>query len=1011
MNKIFRCFLLFSCFIGFGLILKANPKRINHLNSAITQQIQNSIVGNISDKDGQPIIGATIKVKGTTIATVSDLDGNFTMKASLNSLLEISYVGYQTKGVRWTGQFLKIILLEDNKTLDELVVVGFGTQKKVNLTGAVSSVDSKKLAGVPATNLTSMLEGKLPGVSITQTTGIPGRENTSIRIRGVGTMNNANPMILVDGIEASMDDINPNDIESVSVLKDAAAAAIYGTRAANGVILVTTKKGSSSAPKLTYNGYIGWQKAIHLPKHLSSAEYAELYNEGLKNEGASPAYTDEEIKKYRDGSDPDKYPNTDWIDALLKGSGFTYNHTLNVTGGSDKTHYMMSMGYYDQKGLTKNTDYQRYNIRINLDSKVAKCITVGMNSSLSYRTIDVPSNPYSNSNDISQFFRQANRIPNTYVNRYSDGSWGRHIDGNPIAWIESGGKNTSHYSHVLGSVYGEVNIIDGLTLKGIAGVDYTIDEGKSHIVEITYANGTVQGPNSVSDYWAKNMTTSLQALLNYNKTFGMHSIKCLLGVSREAYKYHTTSAYRKNFPSNELTELNAGSTDGWSNSGTSLDANLGSYFGRINYEYANRYLVEANLRVDGSSKFARGHRWGTFPSFSAGWRVSEEKFMKQYEWIDNLKIRSSWGKLGNHRTSDYQYIATIGLGQNYPFNNAISDGAAQTTANNENITWETTTEFNLGIDFSMKKGLFNMSVDYYNRYTDDILTTVPVTYLYGLTAPVSNAGAMRNKGIEVSLGHANKIGDFAYDLSGYIAYNKNKVEKYPNPSKGDYIQMEGVAWNSFYGYECIGKFQSNEEVANSAVQSSLVKAGDLKFKDQNGDGKIDADDRVVLGNTIPEITYGFNVGANYKNFDFSASFQGAAKVYRTLDRETMWGFIDGANASKRHLNRTIVENGVVVKEGKYPRTLINQAQNRVMSSFLVLNASYLRLKNLQIGYNIPHSFLQKINISRARIYVSGENLLTLTSFPKDVDPEVSNGYAGYSYPQVAIYTFGLDITF
>mgnify|MGYP001774882378 FL=1 len=361
-------------------------------------------------------------------------------------------------------------------------------------------------------------------------------------------------------------------------------------------------------------------------------------------------------------------------------------------------------------------------------------------------------------------------------------------------------------------------------------------EEKIHIKEIRYGNGTVQGPNSVNDMWERKMTVTLQALLNYEKQIGAHNIKGMLGVSRESYRYHQTKAYRKNFPSNDLDELNGGSTDGWSNEGKALDSNIGSYFGRINYDYAGRYLLEANFRADGSSKFASGNRWGYFPSFSAGWRISEEAFMESIEWLDNLKIRGSWGQLGNHRMDDYQYIALIALGQNYPFNGTISDGAAQTAANNPDISWETTTEFDLGFDLSVKNGLFSFSADYYDRYTDNILTKVPVTLIYGLEAPVSNAGAMRNRGVELSFGHQNSVSDFQYGVDAYVAFNKNKVEKYLNPSKGDKIRMEGESWDSFYGYECIGIFMSDEEAASSPVHSSLVKGGDLKFKDQNGDG-------------------------------------------------------------------------------------------------------------------------------------------------------------------------------
>lgn len=976
----------------------------------VNQKKEKRVTGTVLDNTGLPVIGANVVQRGTTNGSMTDVDGKFELEVPENAVLEISYIGFVSQMIPVGNQTsFQVVLLEDAQKLDEVVVVGFGTQKKANLTGAVSAVSGDELSGIPATNVATMLQGKLPGVSITAESGQPGREGSSIRIRGVGTMNNSDPMILIDGLESSMNDVNPNDIENISVLKDAAAASIYGTRAANGVILITTKRGKTGKPVLSYNGYVGWQKAVRTPKHLSSAQYAELYNEGRKNEGSAPAYTAEDIEKYRNGSDPDNYPNTDWMDLLLQGSGLTHNHNISLNGGTESTRYAVSLAYYNQEGLTKNTSHERYNVRINLDSEVTKWLTFGINSSLSRRDISAPTNPYSNS--MGQFFRQANRIPNTFVNTYSDGTFGRHIDGNPIAWIEAGGKGTSAYSHVLGSAFGELKIIEGLTLKGIAGIDYNFDDGKTHIKEISYGDGSIQGPNSVEDYLERWSTVTLQGLLSYQKQIGKHAFKGMLGVSRESYKKNLTKAYRKNFPSNDLPELDGGSTNGWTNSGSALEANIGSYFGRINYDYAGKYLVEFNLRSDGSSKFSKGNRWGTFPSFSAGWRISEEAFMKHVTWLDNLKVRGSWGKLGNHRTDDYQYIAMIGLGEKYNFNNVVADGAVQTKANNNAITWETTTELDLGVDAAFKNNLINLSVDYYDRYTDNILAVVPVSLLFGLDAPVSNAGAMRNRGVEVTLGHSHKIGNVQYGIDGYMAYNKNKVEKYPNPEKGDNIKMEGYSWDSFYGYECTGIFMSDDEAKNSPVHSVYSKAGDLKFKDQNGDKKIDADDRVVLGNTIPNITYGFNANVKYRDFDFQASFQGAADVYRTVDRETMWGFIDGANAQEKHLDRTLVENGKVTQVGHYPRTLISQSHNRVMSSFLVMNSSYLRLKNLQIGYNLPQSVLKNIHLNRLRLYVSGQNLLTFTKLPKDFDPEVKSGNAGYSYPQVAIYTIGLDITF
>jgi TonB-linked SusC/RagA family outer membrane protein len=418
------------------------------------------------------------------------------------------------------------------------------------------------------------------------------------------------------------------------------------------------------------------------------------------------------------------------------------------------------------------------------------------------------------------------------------------------------------------------------------------------------------------------------------------------------------------------------------------------------------------MRRDASSKFARGHRVGWFPSVSGGWRVSQESFMKNISWISNLKIRGSWGQLGNNSVPNYYYYQRIKLGQNYNFGGEVADGAAQTVPNNIKLSWEKTTELDLGLDIDLfQNKLLSISADYYNRYTTDILTGIPVSMVFGLPGPIGNAGAMRNKGIELLLEHSNTIGDFQYSVSINGAYNDNKVEKYANPSKGDLIYAEGISWGSFYGYEAIGQYQTDAEAAASAhVEGAPVKAGDLIFKDQNNDDKIDGDDRVVLGNSIPKITFGFNLNLKYKDFDFSAFFQGASKVYRTLGNETFWAF-DPNNALSMHLDRTIVENGKVVKQGYYPRILTTEKHNQVLSSFSVLDASYLRLKNVQLGYTLPATWLKVVNISKARLYVSGQNMLTFTKFPKSFDPELGSGSANGSYPQVKFYTFGIDLTF
>jgi len=997
--------------IGNNIAISVDPQ-VEKSESIKSTQIL--VEGKVTDAIGLPLPSVTVQEQGTNNGVLTDFDGNFTIEVqSQESVLVFTYIGMQTARISVGGQTTMEVQMEaDEQALEEVVVVGYGAQKKVNVTGAVSSISGQKLAENPAPNVAATLQGRLPGVTITQTSGQPGNQNANILIRGMGTMNNSSPMVVIDGIESSLENISPHDIESISVLKDASAAAIYGSRAANGVILVTTKRGTTGPPVISYHTYFGFQKPTDLPQHVSSAQYASLINEGKVNEGLAPIYSDEEIEMYSSGVDPFNFPNTDWVNLLLKDSALTQDHYLGFSGGNEVARYRISLEYLDQDGLVSKTNHQRYNLRVNLDSKVNEWLTIGLNSNLSRNDISSPVSPYMGGG-ISTFFRQANRIPPTISNKLEDGSWGRHIDGNPIAWIEEGGLANIKTSRLVGSTFGEIGILKGLTLKGIAGVDYSLNDNKTHVKTITYGDGSVQGPNSVTDSQSRNTTIDLQSLLNYDTTIDKHGIKVLLGASYWSNEINVNEGYRKNLPTNELDQLTLGSTIGWTNDGYTNESILSSYFGRINYSFDRRYLFEANLRRDGSSKFASNKRWGMFPSFSAGWRVSEENFMENVEWLYNLKLRGSWGKLGNHRISDYQYLAKIALGQNYNFGGTVADGAAMMEAANPNITWETTTEFDIGleVDFFSNR-LLSLTVDYYNRFTDDILIDVPVSAVFGLPAPVRNAGAMRNRGLEIQLQHQNNVGDFHYNFSFNGAYNKNRVEDYENPTKGDRIRMEGLSWDSFYGYEWIGYFQTDQEAASSPHQTGAsVKAGDLRFRDKNNDGIINGDDRVVLGNVIPEITYGLNSSLQYKNFDLSIFFQGADKVNRSLGNESLWPFIIGSNALGMHLDRTIVNDGQIVQSGYFPRTLIDQTHNQVMSSFSVRDASYLRLKNFQVGYNLPTRIISAITMARARVYFSGQNLVTFSDFPSGFDPELADGSGYYAYPQIKTYTFGLDINF
>ncbi|CAZ94386.1 SusC/RagA family TonB-linked outer membrane protein [Zobellia galactanivorans] len=960
---------------------------------------QLKVSGTITDTGGQPLPGASIVEKGTSNGTQTDFDGNFSLELTDgNAILIVSYIGFATQEITVDGRDNISAALEESAAgLDEVVVVGFGTQKKVNLTGAVATMGSENLENRPVTNVSSALQGQMPGVTVLQSSGEPGRDGASIRIRGVGTMNNANPMVLVDGIESSMDDVNPNDIDNISVLKDAASAAIYGTRAANGVILITTKRGKVGKPSFSYRGYTGVQKPTYTPEFLNSYEYAKLRNEGLVNEGATPQFSDSDLEKLRTGSDPVNFADTDWMDLLYRGSGMVQSHDISVSGGTENTKYLVSLGYFNQEGIVKNTNFDRYNLRVNLDTKVSKAFTLGLNTSISQREIFRPN---------GDFFVYPHRTPPNISVKLADGSWNHYFNNNPIAIIEEGGKHTTKDTHVLTTLFGVFTIAKGLTLKGVLAADFNFDDQSRHTKQFTWGDGTNSGANSIENELDRSRNITSQAILNYKEDFGAHSIDFLAGASQESFTRDFDGLSRINLPNNELTEINAGSKEGQFTEGFGVESTLRSFFGRANYAFKDKYLFEANLRYDGSSKFAKSDRWGLFPSVSAAWRISQESFLSEASWLNNFKLRASWGKLGNHRIGDYEYIPKIATSVNYSFFDEVADGVAEVVAVNENLTWETNTSYNLGLDLSLLEGKVQFSADYYNRLTEDILTPVPVSQIFGLPAPLVNAGAMRNKGIEFVIGTSKIQGDFTYDLSFNIGFNDNNVEKYAKPDKSnDRLREEGSPWNAYYGYESIGFFQTDEEVLNDPkVVGAPIQKGDLKFKDQNDDGVINADDRVVLGSDIPGTSYGVNLSFGYKNFDLSMFGIGAADVYGLLNDQVEFPFVNGGKAQARHLDRWTPET----PNAEYPITHINQWHNYEASSFNVRDASYFRLKNVQVGYNLSTAVLETLGVSKLRLYLSAENLFTISKFSKDFDPE-SPDNAWTNYTPVKIFSGGIVI--
>jgi TonB-linked SusC/RagA family outer membrane protein len=1018
------------------IILSKNEGFIPNIEIPIQKEVPpKEVKGKVKDASGETLPGVNVRVKGTSTGTTTDVNGNYTITVPEdNSILVYTYIGYVTKEVAVSSRTaIDVTLDAANTALTEVVVIGYGTSNLANLTGSVSTVDVEKaMSSRPATNVASMLQGQASGVQIHANSGQPGAEGMNVLIRGQGSMGDSQPLVIVDGFESSMDNINPFDIESISILKDAASASIYGTRAANGVILVSTKRGKEGPIQIRYNTYFGKQDPTAVPDFLGSAEYAELHNEARANAGLSPTFTADAIARYRAGNDPN-FPSTDWMSVLYSGSGGSQYHGLDFSGGTEATRYNISMAYNEQRGVIQNVDADQLNFRFNVDNKINKWLNVGINTALNraVNTLPLTGPELTRGGDLQQFYNSVTHIPPTQKLRLADGSWsGEYPLGNFAAWIDQGNLRSVKANQLVGSIFSDAKIIKGLSWRNRASIDYTFRETNNHISRFVYGGGQVSGPSSNQEIVDRFGIIDMESLFSYDNRFGKHGVKGLAGASTRSEDFYSTMAFRLDFPSNDLQAISAGGTAGLLNAGTNRRSTLGSYFARVNYDYDGKYLFEANIRRDGSSKFARGNRWGWFPSFSAGWVMSDESFMKNINWLNFLKLRASWGQLGNHRIADFMYLPLISLGQNYAFGGASATGAAQTIANNPDITWETTTEKNIGMDLKLLKNRISVSIDAYDRYTDDILTVIPVSGTFGLPAPTVNYGAMRNTGIETEFRYSKMKGEFQFDVSVNGSYNKNNVEKYFSRDifdvageGGAIVRERGIPWNSYIGYEWNGYFMSDAEARTGAVHHPSVGAGDLKFKDQNGDGKIDGNDRVVLGNTVPKFTYGMNLGFRFKGFDFSTFFHGVEDVSRYLRVRGFMPFMRNGKALRMHQDRMIVANGAVTKEGYFPKTLLEGGpggKNVVASGFSIHDASYLRMKNIQLGYTIPASLSKKASISRARLYVSGENLLTFTKFPDGYDPEANNtafhghifgGAAGWSYPQVKFYTVGLNVNF
>lgn len=983
----------------------ASTSKSTELQS-INQQKQ-TIKGSVKDANGDPVIGATIKVKGSTGGTVTDVDGNFTLDAPNGAELEISSIGYLKQFVKAKSN-LAVTLKDDSQTLDELVVVGYGVQKKENLTGAVSSVNAEQLAARPVSSISSALAGEMPGVTAVQTTGAPGSQNATITVRGKNSINSASPLVIVDGVPGSMNVINPSEIESVTVLKDAASAAIYGVQAANGVILITTKKGKTGKTTVSYNATFSWSSLLSKLDLVDAYGYAYLYNEAYLNDhpGATKPFSDETVEKYRTG----QLASTDWYKEALTGSGFEHQHNLSLSGGNEKTTYNLYLGYLGQDGVTKDIDYKRINARMNITSQINKYITLGLNAS-GYR--GTKRDAWSGYTQVIQGISRSHPTDPVYD---EDGNFKYVGVDNPVAvqgrdktgWT----KDINQEVFLIGTA--EIKPIKDLSIKGVySWRNWTDDQlgFKKNWGYGTYNSGLREG--YVRNYNYDYLTG--QILVNYNKSFGDHNLAVLAGMESYDVKSRYVTASRKGGGNNNLDEsLNTLDASSQKNTNGGTEMTRLSYFGRLQYNFAGRYLFEANIRRDASSRFPKATRWGTFPAFSAGWRISEEKFMKNAEWLSNLKLRLGWGKTGNEElnSSDlYPAVATYAYGSTM-FGNSLYSTAYESRLVNDKLKWATVTNYELGLDAGVLDNRITMELSVYKKKTNDMLLYLPLQGVIGLSAPAQNVGSVQNTGFELTLGHNNRIGkDWKYNVSLNMAYNKNKIldmSGTEGPTSDSNIwNLEGYAINSYYGYVADGLFRTQEELDKGPKRTGSEKLGDIRYKDLDGDGKITAaGDRQIIGNQFPNWTGGFNFSVSYKGIELSGLLQGAFDCKRYYNGESSYAFFNSASCLNKHWNRWSTEN----QNGTFPRLSLSSQTNYQMSTFWLQDASYVRLKNIMLSYTLPKDVIRYIGLSYAQVYVTGENLLTFTGLDKGLDPEAGNS-RGWSYSNVKKISLGLKLTF
>lgn len=993
-----------------------------------------TVQGTVTDDTGSPLPGVNILVKGTLIGTTTDAEGRYSISVpSGESILVFSFIGYTTQEVPVGNQsVVDITMAGDIQTLGEITVIGYGTQRKETVTGAVSSIKSTDIVRNDVADVSNSIAGRIPGVIAVQSTAQPGNDAAQLFIRGQSTLNDNSPLVMVDGVQRDFNRIDPNTIESITILKDASATAVYGVRGANGVILITTKRGSESKPTLSYSGFYGIQNPVRVPDYLNAYDYAILYNEAQWNDNPDLTpeqltYSADDIQKYRDHSDPYGHPDVDWNEEVLRYNAPMQRHSFSLSGGSKNISYYTSFGLLDQDGSIPNLNYKTYTYRANIDANLTETTKLSINLSGIKENRTYPGVTGQGTDQAGIYSSVA---PNAFPVKWENGTWASDVGLNPVAEVTESGYRRWANNTLQNAITLEQKlsfVTDGLALKVMAAYDPGFFKNKTWLTPYKAYSKTAGGYSevgagkkpSLQQGYEESRATTFEAHLMYNKSFGKHDLSGLFLYTQYAWYDENFSAGRTLYNSAEIDQLFAGPTLNPTNSGSAAEGGREGYVGRITYGFDSKYLFEANFGYNGSENFPSGKRFGFFPSASVGWVISGEPFFN-VTFVDFLKIRASYGEVGNDQIGGrrflykqpFYYGGGYVLGGNSPVPvQSIFDGGLPNT----DVTWERAKKANVGIEAELLSSRLTVGADVFYERRDNILATrnQSVPESFGAELPVENIGEVENKGFELELNYRQSIGDFSYSIGGNLTFARNKILFIDEPANvPEWQRRTGRPMGQFFGYISDGLYLTQEDLDNSPkFEWAEPRLGDIRYRDIDGDGVLTPDDQTAIGRSrLPEIMFGINLSATYKGFDLSALIQGAGRSNVYFSDEAAWEFLYGANPLETIKGRWTADG--TNPNPTYPRlSLYRNDYKKEASTYWLKDAAYWRLKNVQIGYTIPAATFAKIGVKvqTFRIYASATNLFTHARF-EQWDPEAPNGAGGY-YPQMKVTSIGLNITF